>query len=468
MLTPELHPWQEGPVGLLRFARNTSRSADQLHQLIAFLILDICVETTMRTFLSLPDDIAPAKIKYFERRKFSEGTFHHLTRGLEAACATPLVPTDLLRHVKYFHDKRNQLYHQGGGITVAAGDVERYMRVAASLLHQLLGVEQEGAPTSPGGTSSPTVEQVARLGAELPRHIEQFRGLINALFETIEPRLVYPTTISRLSTIATGIDAVSFPRKLTDFRQLIESTIKDREIKTWLMDLLADDIAVDSEQTLENSQFLMEACVLPESDQEVGPRRVRGAVHPHAGSPARGRGVQGLSPRKAKTRGRSIERVSRTPQDVRDCGAHLADDDVVGPVAQRVPDKVRDRDPLVAKAARLETQFNSSSVKARPPKRWMVSAPLGAASGLQMATREPSASRASRSGVVAESGPRGRASGWRPGPRRPCKGVSKASTAKILTDQGSQRQSLGGLKCSMVTHMKRRVCAGNLTGVLAS
>ena len=223
MLTPELHPWQEGPVGLLRFARNTSRSADQLHQLIAFLILDICVETTMRTFLSLPDDIAPAKIKYFERRKFSEGTFHHLTRGLEAACATPLVPTDLLRHVKYFHDKRNQLYHQGGGITVAVGDVERYMRVAASLLHQLLGVEQEGAPTSPGGTSSPTVEQVARLGAELPRHIEQFRGLINALFETIEPRLVYPTTISRLSTIATGIDAVSFPRKLTDFRQLIES-----------------------------------------------------------------------------------------------------------------------------------------------------------------------------------------------------------------------------------------------------
>ena len=260
MLTPELHPWQEGPVGLLRFARNTSRSADQLHQLIAFLILDICVETTMRTFLSLPDDIAPAKIKYFERRKFSEGTFHHLTRGLEAACATPLVPTDLLRHVKYFHDKRNQLYHQGGGITVAVGDVERYMRVAASLLHQLLGVEQEGAPTSPGGTSSPTVEQVARLGAELPRHIEQFRGLINALFEMIEPRLVYPTTISRLSTIATGIDAVSFPRKLTDFRQLIESTIKDREIKTWLMDLLADDIAVDSEQTLKNSQFLMEAC----------------------------------------------------------------------------------------------------------------------------------------------------------------------------------------------------------------
>ena len=100
---------------------------------------------------------------------------------------------------------------------------------------------------------------MARLGAELFRNIEQFRELINALFETIEPRLVYPTTIRRLSTIASRIDAVSFPRKLSDFRQLIESTIEDHEIKTWLMDLLADDVAGDSEQTLRNSQFLMEA-----------------------------------------------------------------------------------------------------------------------------------------------------------------------------------------------------------------
>jgi hypothetical protein len=133
------------------------------------------------------------------------------------------------------------------------------MRVAASLLNQLLGVGQEVAPASSGGTSSPTKEQVARLGAELRRNIEQFRELINALFERIEPRLVYPTTIERLSTIAKGIDAVSFPRKLNDFRQLIESTIEDRQIKTWLIDLLADDVSGDSEQTLRNTKFLMEA-----------------------------------------------------------------------------------------------------------------------------------------------------------------------------------------------------------------
>ncbi len=258
MPVPDLHPWQEGPVGLLRFARNTSRSDDPLNQLVAFLLLDVCVETTMRTFLSLPDGLAPTKVKYFERRKFSEGNFHDLTRGIEATCATPIAPTDL-HYVKYYHAKRNQLYHQGSGITVAADDVKRYMGVAASVLEQLLGVGQGVGSESPGHPSSVTRERVARLNAELPKNLDQFRELISALFETIEPKLVYPTTIRRLSDIASGIDAVSFPRKLSDFRQLIDSTIEDHDIKTWLMDLLADDVTGDSEQTLRNSQFLMEA-----------------------------------------------------------------------------------------------------------------------------------------------------------------------------------------------------------------
>ena len=255
----DLHPWQEGPVGLLRFARDTCRSADQLNQLVAFLLLDICVETTMRTFLSLPDGLAPSKVKYFERRKFAEGNFHDLTKGVETACATPIAQTDL-HYVKYYHAKRNQLYHQGTGITVAAGDVERYMGVAASLLNHLLGAGQAIAPTPSAAAGNQTKEQIARLSAELPKNIDEFRELISALFETIEPRLVYPTTIRRLSAIASGIDAVSFSRKLSDFRQLIESTIEDHEIRTWLLDLLADDVTGDSEQTLKNTQFLMEAC----------------------------------------------------------------------------------------------------------------------------------------------------------------------------------------------------------------
>lgn len=257
MPKPELHPWQEGPVGLLRFARDTSRSAEPLNHLVAFLLLDVCVETTMRTFLSLPDGVIPTGLNYFGRRKFSEGNFHDLTKGVEAACATPISATDL-RYIKYYHAKRNQLYHQGSGVTVASDDVERYMRVAESLLNQLLGVEQEAPPKRSEDAHGLTQAQVVQLGAELLKNIERYRELLSVLLERIEPRLVYPTTIRRLTEIARGINAVSFPRKLIDFRQLIGSAIDDHEIRTWLTDLLADDVAGDSEQMLKNSQFLME------------------------------------------------------------------------------------------------------------------------------------------------------------------------------------------------------------------
>lgn len=258
MTEASLHPWQEGPAGLLRFARDTASSASQLNQLVAFLLLDVCVETTMRTFLSLPDGLVPTKVKYFERRKYSEGSFHDLIRGIEAACATQVESADL-HYVKYYHALRNQLYHQGSGITIAADDVTRYAAVAGSLLRQLLGVDQEIKSPLPAGSSGVTAEQLSRLKKELPEHLDRFKELISALFETIEPKLVYPTTIKRLSIIGSNIEAVSFPQKLNDFRQLIESSVEDTEIKTWLLGLLSDDVEGDGEQVLRNSQFLMEA-----------------------------------------------------------------------------------------------------------------------------------------------------------------------------------------------------------------
>ena len=106
------HPWQRGPAELLHFALKTSQLNIQVNQLVAFLLLDVCVETTMRTFLSLPDGLVQTKMKYFERRKFSEGNFHELTKGIEASAKIPIGMTDL-HYAKYYHALRNQLYHQG-------------------------------------------------------------------------------------------------------------------------------------------------------------------------------------------------------------------------------------------------------------------------------------------------------------------------------------------------------------------
>ena len=82
-----------------------------------------------------------------------------------------------------------------------------------------------------------------------------------------------------------------------------------------------------------------------------------------------------------------------------------------------VPPEIRTLPPLRSTADACSTTgcgsephaVSSSTLKARPPKRRMVMAVTGAAGGLQTATREPSASRASMIGSVFGSSPSGRA-----------------------------------------------------------
>jgi hypothetical protein len=252
------HPWQRGPAELLDFAIKTAQSTIHINQLVSFLLLDVCVETTMRTYLSLPDGLIETDMRYIERRKYAEGNFHELTRGVEASAKSRIGDRDL-HYAKFFHALRNQLYHQGSGVTVNPEDVRGYASIAGSLLKHLLAVERTDIWEAPvGETTQVSQESFLTLKSELGKNLRRYRELIEQLFETLEPKLVYPTTIKRLSDIAANIEATSFPQKLRDMRQLLNNTIKDNEIRLWILNLLSDDIEGDDQQVLKNSQFLME------------------------------------------------------------------------------------------------------------------------------------------------------------------------------------------------------------------
>jgi hypothetical protein len=254
------HPWQRPPLELLKFALETSKSKAPISQLVAFLLLDVCVEVTFRTFLSLPDGAVNSNLKYFDRRKYAAGNFHDLTIGI-ASCGNSLVDSTALHHAKYYHDLRNQLYHQRTGMTVAPEDVEGYLLVAASLMRNLLNLNLTGIVNDTSLTANaPSVNQESfrELKRSLPADIERFRRLIDQLIEKLEPKLVYPTTITKLSEIAGKTTATSFPLGLRELRTLIEACVSDNDIRLWLLDFLSDDIEGDSEQVLENSRFIME------------------------------------------------------------------------------------------------------------------------------------------------------------------------------------------------------------------
>jgi hypothetical protein len=104
-------------------------------------MLDVGVETLLKTFLTLPDSVSEAKIPFFERNKAAKGSFYNLVLGLQAAAPQRVQKFDL-DHIRYYHNIRNTLYHQGTTVgTVRTDQLEGYAILAVDLLYQLLDVD---------------------------------------------------------------------------------------------------------------------------------------------------------------------------------------------------------------------------------------------------------------------------------------------------------------------------------------
>ena len=134
------HPWQSGPTELIRYALDHLHRPSDLSQRIAFLLLDVGVETLFKTFLELPEEVTGAKMSYSKRRAAVEGSFHDLLEGLKEAAGDRLAGIELT-HVQFYHNLRNKLYHQGNGITIPVDKANGYASIAVELLRRLLSVD---------------------------------------------------------------------------------------------------------------------------------------------------------------------------------------------------------------------------------------------------------------------------------------------------------------------------------------
>lgn len=251
------HPWQSGPRELFQFAVSTMDTADDISRRIAFLLLDVCVETTFRTYLSLPDQVSGSNVKHSERRRYAGAGFHDLAKGVGLA-ANKKISEDELHHAKFYHDIRNRLYHEGNGITVREEYVQGYVTLAATFLKQLVGIDGESMlPEISKQRDAADPVALKQMKEELPKDIAKFEHLINLVMERSEPRMIYPSTIRRLGELSQFAIA-TFPGKLQEFRELIEKTIFDQKLRLWLLNFLADDLSYDRPQVISNSQFVME------------------------------------------------------------------------------------------------------------------------------------------------------------------------------------------------------------------
>jgi hypothetical protein len=130
-------PWANGPGEILRHGIDLLRKDTDTNRRLAMISIDNAVELMVKTYLGLPKRITGLAIT---RREFQEigERFTELLDALEKHAPDKLDGIDL-GNIEWYHRLRNELYHQGNGLTVERDKVEIYAEVANVLFKNIFG-----------------------------------------------------------------------------------------------------------------------------------------------------------------------------------------------------------------------------------------------------------------------------------------------------------------------------------------
>lgn len=137
-------PWAAGPKEILEHGISLLRKDSDKNRRLALLSVDNAVELTIKTYLGLPKRINGINVPRKEYAEFSE-SFPKLLDALEQYAA-PKISGIELGEIEWFHRLRNQLYHQGNGLTVDRDKVEIYSEIAKLLFESLFKEQLFFAP----------------------------------------------------------------------------------------------------------------------------------------------------------------------------------------------------------------------------------------------------------------------------------------------------------------------------------
>lgn len=132
-------PWASGPGEILNHALGLLKKDNDTNRRLAMISVDNSVELMTKTFLGLPKRITGLQITRKEFEECAE-SFPRLMDALEKHAADRLQGIDL-GEIEWYHRLRNQLYHQGNGLTVERDKVEVYAELAKIMFSNLFGHE---------------------------------------------------------------------------------------------------------------------------------------------------------------------------------------------------------------------------------------------------------------------------------------------------------------------------------------
>lgn len=137
MKTNSSIPWASGPGEILRHGLSLLNRDSDTNRRLAMISIDNAVELMIKTYLGLPKRISGLSIPRKEYQEMSQ-SFPALLDGLEKYAPNKLDGIDL-GTIEWYHRLRNELYHQGNGLTVERDKVEIYAEISNLLFKNLFG-----------------------------------------------------------------------------------------------------------------------------------------------------------------------------------------------------------------------------------------------------------------------------------------------------------------------------------------
>lgn len=133
-----IETWASGSIELLNHADERIKLNKAFDKRIAFICIDCAVETAFRTYINLPESKRKIKIPYKEIDeagnsfpKLTELAFRYANNKLYGVESTD---------IEYYHRIRNELYHNGTGLSVDDKALRAYREIANIILQNLFEI----------------------------------------------------------------------------------------------------------------------------------------------------------------------------------------------------------------------------------------------------------------------------------------------------------------------------------------
>ena len=159
--------WASGPAEILRHGIKLLKEDTDTSRRLAMISIDNSVELIMQTYLQLPKRLSGIDLSRKQRNEYCEN-FNTLLDGIEATVGSETSGLNL-GEIEWFHRLRNELYHQGNGLTIERLKVEAYAEIAKRLFENLFGdgIEIQSEETENMDLLGQFLAQWARLEAAM-------------------------------------------------------------------------------------------------------------------------------------------------------------------------------------------------------------------------------------------------------------------------------------------------------------